>query len=174
MVFRARQAGPVLRAIYRAGETGDGTRARLIASWDWWPERLEPTPDPVTGRASVTELGRLLMQPVRVCERAPELVVYHVALRNAPDDRVLTDAEWAQVCEAVVDRTGVAPADDWSACRWVAVRAGDELVHLVATLAREDGRAPHLWHDYRQLRDVATTYEREFGLRLTGRAAGPV
>ena len=170
-VFRARAAGPVLRAVYRAAEVEPVVPARLIASWDGWPERMEPPLDPVTGRASLAQLGGLLMQPVRACERAPELVVFHLALRNAPHDRRLSDEEWAQVCDAVVDRTGIAPADDLAGCRWVAVRAGDELVHLVATLAREDGREPKLWNSYYRLREVANDYEREFGLRPTGRGA---
>lgn len=170
-VFRARQAGPVLRAVYRAAAADPAVPVRLIASWDGWPERLEPPIDPVTGRASLRQLGGLLMQPVRACERAPELVVFHVALRNAPEDRYLSDEEWARVCDAVVDRTGIAPADDWAACRWVAVRTGDDLVHLVATLAREDGREPKLWNSYYRLRGVANDYEREFGLRLTGPGA---
>jgi len=44
-------------------------------------------------------------------------------------------------------------------------------VHVIATLAREDGRAPHLWRDYLALSEVAREYERHFGLRVTGAGA---
>lgn len=172
-VFRARSAGPVLRAVYRAAEADPAVAPRLVASWDGWPERLELPFNPVTGRASVTGLGRLLMQPVRACERAPERVVFRVALRNAAEGRSLSDEEWALVCQAVVDRTGIAPTGDWGVCRWVAVGSSDELVHLVATLAREDGREPEMWNSYYRLREVANDYEREFGLRATGLSARP-
>jgi len=37
----------------------------------------------------------------------------------------------------------------------------------VATLAREDGRPPRLWGDYRALAEVAQAYEARFGLRST-------
>ena len=49
----------------------------------------------------------------------------------------------------------------------MAVRHADEHVHLVATLAREDGRPPRVWNDYRALAEVAHTYEAKFGLRST-------
>src|SRR5664280_2128077 len=40
-------------------------------------------------------------------------------------------------------------------------------VHLVATLAREDGRPPRVWNDYRALAEVAHEFEAKFGLRST-------
>ena len=40
-------------------------------------------------------------------------------------------------------------------------------MHLVATLAREDGRPPRVWNDYRALGEVAHTFEAKFGLRST-------
>ena len=38
--------------------------------------------------------------------------VWHCAIRAAPEDRVLSDAEWAQVAAHVMDRTGLAPEGD--------------------------------------------------------------
>jgi len=172
-VFRACSVGSVLRALYRGADGGPGAGVHLIASWDEYPSGLEPELDSVTGRADVGRLGRLLMQPVRVCERAPEEVVFHVAVRNAPEDRRLSDDEWAQVCVSLVDRTGMAAEEDLAACRWVAVRAGDGLVHVVATLAREDGREPNMWNSYWRLREVANEYEQQCGLRPTSHVARP-
>ena len=50
--------------------------------------------------------------------------------------------EWAQVAAQVMDRTGLAPAGDELGVRWVAVRHAADHVHLVATLARQDGTRP--------------------------------
>ena len=69
-----------------------------------------------------------------------------------------------------MERTGIAPEGDPAGCRWVAVRHADEHVHLVATLAREDGRPPRVWNDYRALAEVAHTFEAKLGLRSTAEA----
>jgi hypothetical protein len=36
--------------------------------------------------------------------------VWHCAVRAAPEDRPLSDAEWAQVAAAIMDRTSLAQA----------------------------------------------------------------
>lgn len=67
-----------------------------------------------------------------------------------------------------MDRTGIAPAEDWAACRWVGIRTAEPgQAHVVATLAREDGREPKTWRSYYQLRDVAHEFEDRYGLRST-------
>jgi hypothetical protein len=66
--------------------------------------------------------------------------VYHLAISAAEDDRRLSDAEWADVVGEYVHRIGLAPRGDEEAVRWVAVRHADNHVHVVATLARQDGK----------------------------------
>ena len=162
-VFQGHDLGPVVRHLYAAG-------ARLIASWDEWPERMEP-PIRANGRADTRALVQLLAMTIRGCERAPAEWVFHVALRNAPEDRELSDEEWAAVCVAAVDRTGIAPDGDLAACRWVGIRTADAgQAHIVATLAREDGREPKTWRSYYRLRDVAHEFEEQYGLRSTNPA----
>ncbi len=82
-----------------------------------------------------------------------------------PRDRILTDAEWAQVAAQVMHRTGLAPEGDDLGVRWVAVRHAADHVHLVATLARQDGAQPKVWNDFYRLRDACQEAERRFGLR---------
>lgn len=163
-VHRSADVAGVLRRLYRPA---GGSDVRLIASWDWWPEQLAATIAAGAGEPRTGELARLLAQPVRVCERAPEQYVYHLVLRNAPTDRTLSDAEWAEIAADMMTETGIAPADDWSACRWVAIRAEDAAVHVVATLAREDGREPHLFKDFVAIAGVAHRYEQRHGLAST-------
>ena len=164
-VFRGHSAYGLVKYLYGEGRRNEHTDAHMIASWDGNPASMEP--ELVAGRHNVGPLVHLLEEPVRICERAPAEWVYHLVLRNAPEDRRLSDDEWAEVCAAAMDRTGIAPDGDLAACRWVAVRHAEDHVHLVATLAREDGRAPHLWHDYRQLNQVRHEFEDRYGLRST-------
>ena len=35
--------------------------------------------------------------------------VWHCSIRAAPEDRLLSDAEWARVAAHIMDRTGLAP-----------------------------------------------------------------
>jgi hypothetical protein len=63
--------------------------------------------------------------------------VWHCAVRAAPGDRLLSDAEWSQVATAIMDRTGLAPLGTTSPCAgWRPARP--DHIHLVATLARQD------------------------------------
>jgi hypothetical protein len=96
--------------------------------------------------------------------------VWHCSVRAAPADRLLSDAEWAQVAAQVLDRTGLAPMGDDLGVRWVAVRHAADHIHLVATLARQDGPRPRLWNDFYQVRDACRDAEQELGLRCTAPA----
>ncbi len=96
--------------------------------------------------------------------------VWHCSIRAAPEDRLLSDAEWAQVAAAVMDRTGLAPSGDDRAVRWVAVRHAPDHIHLVATLARQDRIRPKVWNDFFRVREACQQAERQFGLRATAPA----
>ena len=166
-VFKGCSPYGLVKYLYGEGRRNEHTDAHMIASWDGNPGRLEPQFVEALGRHDVSRVVRQLEQPVRACERAPKQFVYHLVFRNDEADRRLSDAEWAEVCTTAMDRTGIAPAGDAAGCRWVAVRHAEDHVHLVATLAREDGRPPRIWGDYAKLADVAHEFEDKFGLRST-------
>src|SRR5262249_13809261 len=96
--------------------------------------------------------------------------VWHCAVRAAPEDRMLSDAEWAQVAARVMHRAGLAPDGDDLGVRWVAVRHAADHVHIVATLARRDGRRPGIWNDYSGAGEACHDAERRFGLLSTAPA----
>src|SRR6185437_15599671 len=54
--------------------------------------------------------------------------------------------------------------------RWVAVRHAADHVHLVATLARQDGTRPKIWNDFYRVREGCLDAERRFGLVVTAPA----
>jgi len=94
--------------------------------------------------------------------------VWHCSLRNEDSDRVLTDGEWRGVAEDVMDRTGIAPADDAGGCRWIAVRHDEGHIHLMATLVRQDTtRRFHPKNDFSVVRSVCREWETKLGLTLT-------
>ena len=79
-----------------------------------------------------------------------------------------------------MDRTGLAPEGDDLGVRWVAVRHAADHMHIVATLARQDGTRPRIWNDFYRVREACQDAETRFGLRgdrsggpHRGAAAGP-
>ncbi|MFG2370523.1 hypothetical protein ACGFY9_03490 [Streptomyces sp. NPDC048504] len=68
-------------------------------------------------------------------------------MRSDPRRPDLTDSQWATVARRLVTVTGIAPDGDPDACRWIAVRNQPRQVHIVATLAREDGSLHNSYRD---------------------------
>ena len=84
---------------------------------------------------------------------------------------MLSDDEWAAIAHDVMHRTGLSPyGQEDEAVRWVAVRHGDDHIHLVAMLARQDGGKPSLsWERYK-VRAACIAAEQRYGLRSTAPA----
>ncbi|WP_435212558.1 relaxase/mobilization nuclease domain-containing protein [Streptomyces sp. bgisy034] len=127
-------------------------------------------PDP--GRdenATLTELARYLDEPVRLrnTEFGKPVTdhVWHCPVRAAPEDRYLSDAEWAEIAQRIVQAAGIAPAGDDLACRWIAVRHADDHIHILATTVREDGRRPKLHDSGIRVGDACREIEKDYGLR---------
>ena len=60
--------------------------------------------------------------------------------------------------------------------RWVAIRYGDDHIHIVAMLARQDGRRPRVRNDRYRLREACLAAVERYGLRHTApgdRTAAP-
>ncbi|MFE8947427.1 relaxase/mobilization nuclease domain-containing protein [Streptomyces sp. NPDC007856] len=127
-------------------------------------------PDP--GRdenATLTELARYLDEPVRLrnSEFGQKVTdhVWHCPVRAAPEDRYLSDAEWGEIAQRIVQAAGIAPAGDDLACRWIAVRHADDHIHILATTVREDGRRPKLHDSGLRVGDACREVEKVYGLR---------
>ncbi|GIJ12208.1 relaxase/mobilization nuclease domain-containing protein [Micromonospora andamanensis] len=170
---RGRRVAGLLRYLYGPGRREEHRNPRLVAAWDGAGDlqSLEPRIT-AAGKRDFRRLVTLLEEPVRRIERPPKRYVWHTSMRLAPEDRARTfsDETWGHMAREMLREIGVAtPADD-EGLRWVVVRHGDDHVHIVATLVREDGRISWLRNDYP--RTVAATYDvaRRYGLR---RAVAP-
>ena len=84
---------------------------------------------------------------------------------------MLSDDESAGIAHEVMHRTGLSPyGQEDEAVRWVAVRHGNDHIHLVAMLARQDGGKPSLsWERYK-VRAACLAAEQRYGLRSTAPA----
>ena len=160
----------LLRYLYGLGKVNEHNNPRLVAGFDD-PAALEPlrraggaadlrgcTPDcwasrwrHCIGRAMTSRCGTARFGPPRVTGCC----------------RTASGARWRpRSCT----RTGLAARDDDAGVRWVTVRHADDHIHLVATLARQDGFRPRTWNDFYRVREACQAIEAQFGLRATAPA----
>ncbi|MFE0640105.1 relaxase/mobilization nuclease domain-containing protein [Streptomyces sp. NPDC058877] len=155
----------LLAYLYGPGRHDEHTDPHIVAGF-----AMLGMPDP--GRdsdATLTQLARHLDEPVhlRNSEFGKNVTdhVWHCPVRTAPEDRHLSDTEWADIAQRIVEAAGIAPPDDDLACRWIAVRHADDHIHILATTVREDGRRPKLHDSGIRVGDACRQIETDYGLR---------
>jgi hypothetical protein len=166
-VLRGERPAGLIYYLYGPGKYEEHTDPHIVAGWRH-PAELEPPLRP-DGRRDFRELNGLLQQTLAALgDRAPSWPVLHCVARAAPGDRMLSDDEWASVAGEIMHRTGLAPyGEEYDAVRWVAIRHADNHIHIIATLARQDGRRPRLSNNYYRVREACLAVENRFGLRST-------
>jgi hypothetical protein len=152
----------LIRYLYGPGTHEEHTDPHLVAAFD--PLTPDPGRDP---EATLEQLQRLLDQPVNALPagRRPKKHVWHLSVRAAPEDPILSDEDWAAIARRMLAATGIAPDGDDAACRWAAVRHADDHIHIIATLVRDDGRRPRLHNEARRAQTEARRIEADYGLR---------
>jgi hypothetical protein len=168
-VVRGADAGRLLYYLFGPGRANEHVDPHLVAGFGD-PVELAPARRP-NGSFDLGRLTGLLDQPLAAV-RGPnyDKPVWHCSVRAAPGDRVLSDEEWAEVAAGIMDRTGLAPQDDEVGVRWVAVRHATDHIHVVATLARQDGCRPRIWNDFYRVREACRDAEQRLGLQATAPA----
>jgi hypothetical protein len=153
--------------LFGPGRREEHTDPHVVAGWRH-PAELEPPLRP-DGRRDFRRLLGLLNQPhAAMGTWGPARPVWHCSMRAAPGDKMLSDDEWARIAFDVMHRTGLAPyGQEDDAVRWVAIRHGDDHIHIVAMLARQDGRRPCVRNDRYRVREACLAAEQRYGLRRT-------
>lgn len=158
-------AAGLIRYLYHAGLPGDAPDPHMIAGWPT-PAELEPARRR-DDRRDVKRLTELLEQTTAALGGSGSArPVWHCVMRAAPEDRPLSDGEWAQIASDVMDRTGLSRYEEEDdGVRWVAIRRGADRIHIVAALARQDGGKPNLSGDRYRVRDACRAAEERYALR---------
>ncbi|MFI2635074.1 relaxase/mobilization nuclease domain-containing protein [Streptomyces collinus] len=163
-ISSGKETAGLIRYLFDTKKAKDHTDPHLVASWDGF------APDPgrsddfdATRRLLVADLNLHVKQAGRL-GRAPEQHVWHCSIRAAPEDRTLSDEEWADIARRVVAATGIAPNGDPDGCRWVAVRHAPDHIHIAATKVRADLRTARHWNDYHTADRELAAIEKEYGL----------
>jgi hypothetical protein len=94
--------------LFGPGRREEHTGPHIVAGWRR-PAELEPPLRP-DGHRDFRRLLGLLTQP-HAAMGAWGLArpVWHCSMRAAPEDKLLSDDEWAQIACDVMDRTGLSP-----------------------------------------------------------------
>jgi len=150
--------------LFGPGKRNEHTHQRIVAAYDDELVGAHPGEFDRARVAAELDYPRRWFAPETTSE-----FVYHVSISNPVEDRDLTDAEWAQVAETAAERLGFGAPHSPRGVRWVAVHhgksaAGNDHIHLVANMVREDGGTHWLRSDYTVLRGVAKEMEARFGL----------
>ncbi|MGW3201945.1 relaxase/mobilization nuclease domain-containing protein [Streptomyces sp. NPDC001118] len=164
----SRSAG-LLYYLYGPGKANEHEDPHLIAAWSEW------VPDPGrSDKMTIQQLAGLLDQPVDALAadggKPWKKHVYHIPVSNEPGDPTLTDAQWKEVAQRIVEASGIVDPNEPGGCRWVAVRHADNHIHIVATLVRQDGRKPEIHNDGYRFRPVCNEFEQRWGLKPTAPA----
>lgn len=160
----------VLYYLFGPGRRDEHVNPHLVGGWEH-PASLEPPVHLDKNGKEVRDFRRLvglLEQPVAaIGKRAPYLYVWHCVLRAAPEDTDLGDGAWHDVTARIMDRIGLSVLGrEHEGVRWIAVHHGDNHVHIVATLARQDGRRASINNLYWRISEALRDIEREYGLRV--------
>jgi HPt (histidine-containing phosphotransfer) domain-containing protein len=160
----------LIRYLYGPGRREEHTDPHIIAGYRP-PQDLEP-PLRANGSGDFRRLTGLLRLPHDALGKwGYAKPVWHTSMRAAPEDRMLSDTEWAQIAQDVMHRTGLCPrGDEDDAVRWIAIRHGPDHIHLVAMLARQDRTRPRVHNERYRVRDACLAAEERYGLRSTAPA----
>lgn len=172
-VTRGERMGGLLSYLVGPGRSNEHTEPHLVAGDEsvlTWHDDAE------LDRPSALQVARHLDRPRAVY--GTEVAggsVWHCSLSLRAQEGQLDDGAWADISRDFVERMGFAdPPGEESGkapCRWVAVRhglstAGNDHVHLVVSLVREDGTKASTWKDFSRAQSVAGDLERKYGLEV--------
>ncbi|MFF2604187.1 relaxase/mobilization nuclease domain-containing protein [Streptomyces californicus] len=138
-----------------------GRRASGALRYDFGPGHREEHKDARIVAGSVPGTPQQVARIIdRHTKRRPDVArpIWRCSLSLPDEDGVLPDDRWAQIAEQYVGRM-------WGAdVPWVAVRHGDDHIHLTVSRVRWSGQLASDSHDYARSRPIVRALEREHGL----------
>jgi hypothetical protein len=164
-VQRHGHAETLLREMYEPGQRDPHGIPHLITG-SQEPASLEPERSS-SGSRNIARLAGWLNELLAPSGQRRDQQVWHCTVRAHPHDRALADAQWALVAAGIMERTGLAARGDRRAVHWIAARHGRDHIHIIATLARQDGTIPRISRDAALAQNACHDAEDRYELRST-------
>ncbi|WP_194918214.1 relaxase/mobilization nuclease domain-containing protein [Catenulispora rubra] len=164
--------------LFGAGRHNEHTNQRVIAADDVLGLVAGTRLTTTTNRNEVIAIGHDLNGPHALFGTSfPGGHVWHASIAIPAGDRQLTDAQWVEVASETASAMGFTMSERRAGCRWVAIHhglstAGNDHIHLVASLIRDDGTKASVWNERRTMSKVAADLERHFGLAVVEGRSG--
>lgn len=95
--------------------------------------------------------------------------VWHCSLSLRAEEGDLTDQKWAEIANDFMDEMGFTEASGKAPVSWVAIRhghskAGNDHIHIAASMVREDGTKWSSHLDFKRAQDTSRLLEKKYGL----------
>lgn len=176
-VVRGDRMGGLMVYLAGPGRSNEHTEPHLVAGD---PAMLAWHDDAELGRDSALAIARHLDRPRTAFDvEVAGGHVWHCSLSLRAEEGQLTDQKWAELADSFIEKMGFDDAGGTKApTRWVAVRhglskAGNDHVHLVVQLVREDGTKASIHLDHVRAQKACRELEVEHGLqRVDGAERG--
>lgn len=173
-VTRGQKPSGAVRYLFGSGREAEHADPHVVAASASTRVEAGFRPD----KAELEELAAAMDLPSTLFgAEATDRPAWHLALSTKGKvDRDLSDTEWAEVAREAMRRLGFDGSDGQAPCRWVAVRhghsdKGNDHVHIVVNLVRDDGKVARTANDFRRLSRLCADMEVRFGLSVVeGRA----
>ena len=138
-----------------------GSSAAAALAYDFGPGRREEHVDARTVAGTVPGDWRAqaaLIDATVAAKPQVEKGIWRTSLRAAPQDRVLTDAEWGQIADRYIAEMGA------SGHPWTATRHGDDHIHLTVSRVSWTGQVVPLHRDFPKAQAACRAIEAEHHL----------
>lgn len=165
-ITRGHDMAGAVKYLFGKGKANEHTNPHVVAG----DGGLSVESGRVLSDEEVRELATEMDLPRAIFEtEVPDGNVWHLSLSTRDSDRALSDAEWGEIATSTMDAMGFSEANGKAQCSWVAVRhgvsvAGNEHIHLVASLVRDDGTKASVWRDRVTMSKVCADVEQRYGL----------
>ncbi|WP_052391586.1 relaxase/mobilization nuclease domain-containing protein [Streptomyces sp. NRRL B-24484] len=137
-----------------------GRKAAGAIRYDFGPGRRDEHHDPRVVAGTVPGTPQQIARIIDHHTRPSGLTspIWRCSLSLPDEDGILPDRQWAEIATAYVERMG------YGACPWVAVRHGDDHIHLTVSRVGWDRRTVPDRGDYIRSMPIVRALEREHGL----------
>jgi hypothetical protein len=164
----------LIRYLFGPGRANEHTDQRVITSGIVMGVEEART----LSAAEITDLGAALDAANDTYRANPDGGhIWHVSLSLAAGDDQLTDEQWGGIAQVAVEAIGF-EREGHEPAAWVAIghgtsAAGNQHIHIAASLVRVDGSRVDIWQSKRTLSRVCAELERTYGLSVVeGREGG--
>jgi hypothetical protein len=174
-ISRGASGRGLVRYLFGPGQANEHRDQRVIASGvSLWAEEGRMLSD-----RELVDLGSFLDAANDTYRKNPAGGhIWHLSLSLSASERPVTDAEWAEMAQMVIqamgfEGEGVVPAA-WAAIGHGLSAQGNQHVHLAASIVRDDGSMVKIWQDRKTLSRVCAELEYAYSLSVVeGREVSP-